>query len=262
MQQKNIRVIGFLIILLFSTGAGAQYKMKQAEDLINNPEQVWPIMQHWIDSAKNKVEVLPCTKENAIRSVYLSQITTGSTLGAIIFHTGGILVDHGWLRILGAGCNKMKRSIPEWNKGKSFENDGNIPDFWLVADDAVGGYFAINGGALGTDTNKVYYLSPETLVWESLDLTYTEFINFSFNGDLKTFYGSLRWTNWERDVKKLHPDMVYHFYPYLWTSEGKVIEKNKRNVIPVGEQYFFNIESRKKIGLENVVRPSGTNVPQ
>ena len=37
-------------------------------------------------------------------------------MGAVIFETGGILIDEGWLRILGSGHPRLPRSLPDWNK--------------------------------------------------------------------------------------------------------------------------------------------------
>jgi hypothetical protein len=42
-------------------------------------------------------------------------------MGAIIYETGGLLVDNGWIRILGSGHKKLDRNLPEWNKGKSIK---------------------------------------------------------------------------------------------------------------------------------------------
>ena len=60
---------------------------------------------------------------------------------------------------------------------------------------------------------------------------------------------TLRWTNWREDVSTLAADKVYNFYPYLWSKEGKDINKNKRAVVPVEEQYLFNMNARKQLGL-------------
>jgi len=40
----------------------------------------------------------------------------------------------------------------------------------LIGDDSAGGFFAINGGALGNDPGKVYYLSPDNLKWEPMEM--------------------------------------------------------------------------------------------
>ena len=46
----------------------------------------------------------------------------------------------------------------------------------LIADDAAGGFYAINGGGLGKDLGKINDLSPYDLEWDSLEIGYTDFI--------------------------------------------------------------------------------------
>lgn len=241
----------FLIFILFIsifTGNG-QNKMKNVDELINKTEPGWALVSEWISSAKNKVEILTCDSAKAKDALYKTQITTRSPMGAIIYSTGGLLIDNGWIRILGSGHSKLDRTLPGWNKGKTFNEYGEAPSFLLIADDAVGGFFAINGGELGKDLGKVYYLSPDNLNWEPLELTYTEFLLFCFNHDLNKYYEGLRWKNWQVDVSTLDGNKVYNFYPFLWTKEGKNIDKNSRKQIPVEEQYSFNIDMKKQ--LEN-----------
>lgn len=238
------------ILFLFVLTTSAQNKIRSVDELINKAEPGWPIVEQWIKSAKNKVEILACDSLKARDALYKMQVTTRSPMGAIIYSTGGLLIDHGWIRILGSGSKKLNRSLPDWNKDKSFKEFGGTPPFLLIADDAVGGFFAINGGSLGEDRGKIYYLSPDNLKWEALDLTYTEFLNFCFNNDLSKFYTGLRWTNWKEEVSLLEGDKVYNFYPSLWTKEGKDINKNSRSAIPIEEQYNFNMTVRKQLGFD------------
>ncbi len=114
--------------------------MRTIDELINKTEPGWTLVQRWIDSAKNKVEILPCDSTKAKDALYKTQVTSRSPMGAIIYSTGGLLIDNGWVRILGSGHNKLNRTLPDWNKGKSFTNFGDRPSFLLVADDAVGGF--------------------------------------------------------------------------------------------------------------------------
>jgi len=72
--------------------------------------------------------------------------------------------------------------------------------------------------------------------------TYTDFLIFCFSSDLNKFYKRLRWTSWKNDVSKLDGNDVYSFYPFLWSKEGKDINKDSRKVIPVEEQYALNID--------------------
>lgn len=243
-------IIQLFFLILLSQGAFAQQKMKSIEELINVNESAWDHVKDWIDTAKNKVEILPRDSAKARAALYKTQVSTHSPMGAIVYFSGGLLIDHGWLRILGSGSEKMKRSLPDWNKGKSFFKEGEKPAFFLVADDVAGGFFAINGGKFGKDAGKIYYLSPDALEWQPLDITYSEFLDFCFNGDLNSFYGTLRWTNWKEDISKMNGDNVFTFFPYLWTKEGKDIDKSKKGVVPAQEQYDFNIAARKQLGLD------------
>jgi hypothetical protein len=250
-MKKNISTF---IILFVALSGFSQNNMRKLENLIVTNYPGWPFVQQMIDSAKNKIEILSCDTTIAKEALYHTQVTTRSPMGAIIYNTGGILVDNGWIRILGSGNKKLKRSLPDWNKGKSFKNFGEKPAYVLIADDAVGGFFAMNGGAFGKDLGKIYYLSPDRLLWEPLDLTYTDFLYFCFNDNLNNFYENLRWLNWKQHVENLDGDKVFNFYPYLWMKEGKDINKNKRKIISVEKQFQFNIESRRQLGLDKTVQ--------
>lgn len=211
-------------------------------ELINTDDPGWPILKEWIGLAKNKVEVLPASKEKAEEALVHTQVTTRSLMGAIVYETGGLLIDNGWIRILGSGCDKMKRSLPAWNKGKTFSEYGEIPGYLLVADDAIGGLFAINGGYLGEDKGKIYYNSPDSIEWESLNIEYSQFLLFCFENDLNEFYQGLRWIGWEKDILNLEPDYCYTFFPFLWTKEGNDINKVERKTVPMKEGYELNME--------------------
>ncbi|MCH5716896.1 DUF2625 domain-containing protein [Niabella hibiscisoli] len=241
-------VFTFIILSLFTVKVFSQTSMRTIEQLIDTTDPGWPLVKQWIGSAKNKVEVLPVDTTKAKVALYNTQVTTRSPMGAVVYMTGGILVDDGWIRILGSGSEKLSRSLPEWNKGKAFKTYGERPPFLLIADDVLGGFFMINGGALGSDLGKVYYLAPDNLEYEPLDLTYTEFLNFCFNNDLEDFYIGYRWRNWKNDVSKLTGDQVFNFFPYLWSKEGKDMSRVSRKAVPVEEQYNLNLDFRKQLG--------------
>ena len=225
------RFFTVVIIVTFSMTMFGQYKMRTIEELINKTDPGWMFVKEWIDSAKNKVEILPVDSIKAVDALYKIQVTTRSPMGAIVLMTGGLLIDNGWIRILGSGSEKLNRSLPEWNKGKAFNNFGEPAPFILIADDIIGGFFLLNGGGLGSDLGKVYYLAPDNLEFESMGLTYTDFLNFCFNNNLDKFYKGYRWSNWENDVEKLKGDQVYNFVPFLWTKEGKDIIKSPKRLL-------------------------------
>ena len=240
------------IITILTLTTFAQNKMRTVDELINKDESSWEIVKEWIYNAKNKVEILSADTSQAKDALYKTQVTTRSPMGAIVLMTGGLLVDNGWIRILGSGNIKLNRSLPEWNKGKAFKEYGEKPNYLLIADDAIGGFFLLNGGGLGIDLSKVYYFSPDNLEYEPLDLTYSDFLNFCLNSNLDEFYKDRRWKNWKEEVKALDGDKVYNFFPYLWSKEGKNIENNTRNPVPIEEQYTLNLEFRKQIGLDKL----------
>lgn len=244
------KILAIIIFSLFSLTTYGQTKMRSIVELVNNTDPGWPLVKGWIDSAKNKVEILPVDTNKAKDALYKIQVTTRSPMGAVVYMTGGLLVDNGWIRILGSGSDKLSRSLPEWNKGKGFKDFGHPAPYLLIADDAIGGFFILNGGELGSDLEKVYYLAPDSLEYEPLDLTYTEFLNFCFNNNLDDFYKDYRWTNWKIDVAKLKNDQVFNFFPYLWTAQGKDINKATKKEVPIEEHYRLTLEFRKKLGLD------------
>lgn len=225
----------------------AQQKMQSVTELINQTDPAWPLVQKWIGSAKNKVEILAADSSKAKDALYNMQVSTYSTLGAVIYNTGGIMVDNGWIRILGSGSTRLNRTVPEWNKGKTIKEYGDQPAYLLVADDAAGGFFAINYGAFGSDLKNIYYLAPNSLNWEPLGAGYGEFILFCFDSDLSNFYKGLRWATWDQFIANLDGSKSYSFRPYLWTDEGKDIDKCTRKLVSTDELFKFDLEKQKEL---------------
>lgn len=250
-QMLHVKTLIFLVVaMLTSDLCIAQNRMRTLEELINKDDPGWTYVRQWISKAKNSVEILPADSAKANEALYGIQVTTRSPMGAIVFNTGGLLVDHGWIRILGSGSEKLSRSLPGWNIGKTVSGLGEPPPCLIIADDVVGGFFLLNGGALGKDVGKVYYFAPESLAYEPLGISYTDFLDFCFNSNLDKFYEGMRWTGWKDSVSVLSADKVFNFYPMLWTKEGKDINQVSKRAIPVEEQYSLNMSFRKQLGLD------------
>ncbi|ALJ01378.1 hypothetical protein DC20_10745 [Rufibacter tibetensis] len=231
---------------MFFSAHGQTVKKRTLEELIDAKEPGWDLLLKWIKEAKNKVDVLPATQATAEAALLQAQVTTRSPMGAVVYETGGILIDDGWLRILGSGTALMPRSLMTWNKGKSYQKDGEQPSFLLIADDVLGGFFAINAGGLGQkDLGRVFYLSPDDLQWESTQLSYSDFLQFCFSANLDGFYEGLRWKGWREEVKILSGDQAFHCYPYLWTTEGSDITKVVRKPVPVEELWQHYMGQKK-----------------
>lgn len=105
----------------------------------------------------------------------------------------------------------------------------------------------MNGGGLGNeDLGKIYYFSPENLEWESLGIGYSEFIYWTFSGDIKQFYEDLRWKRWKKEVKEMGADRVMSFYPFLWTHYDS-LEKLLRKDVPIEEIWGLQMDVRNQL---------------
>lgn len=197
-----------------------------------------PLVQQWLEQGSQQFDVL---EPSAARSDVLLglQVTTRSPMGAIAYETGGILIANGWLRVLGSGNPRLNRAIVDWNAGRS---NGHL----LVADDVVGGFFSLNGGAFGEDLGTMYYWAPDTLEWEPLGLGYSEFLAWALSDKLSVFYEGMRWAGWEAEVQVASGDACFNFYPFLWTAQGSVTS-SQRKLVSVAEQFAFNTELLLKL---------------
>lgn len=222
--------------------------MRTLEELINKEEPGWDLVREWMQEATNPYEVLPRDAKRAAEELLNAQVTTRSPMGAIIYETGGILIDGGWIRLLGSGCERLDRGMFQWNKEKTFENYGEPPAFLLVADDILGGLFAINGGAFGQEgLGQMYYLAPDTLSWEPMNCGYSEFVSWTLGGDIHMFYKPFYWDGWQEEVSKLNGNQVFSFFPFLYTKEGQQIEKVSRKVVSMEESYRLTMDMQRQL---------------
>ena len=183
------------------------------------------LVREWGAAAPHPVEVLACAPEDGRRALHALQVTTRSPLGAIAHHTGGLLVDRGWLRILGAGCDQLPRALDRWN---GLDTDTRRFDRGLlVADDVLGGFFA-----WFDQPRSIHYFAPDNLEWEDLGFGYSDWLALVLSERLASFYGPLRWDGWEAEVASLRGDQALSVYPPLATrAEGP----RSRRAVPVDE---------------------------
>jgi hypothetical protein len=240
MQLSRFKLL--LILLITPLTIMAQLPVRTTEQLTED-KTGFDLVKEWADKSKNRVEFLPVDRKNGDSALYHLQVTTRSPMGAIIYFTGGILVDNGWIRILGSGSEKLTRNIVSWNKGKFVSTTGKPTGLLLVADDVIGGMFAINAGALGTDIGNIYYFAPESLKWQALRINYSDFLTFCFNGNLSEFYKGLRWNDWQKDIKNINGDQAYCFFPFLWTKEGKDLNKTSKRPVPTEEIFSLMFDN-------------------
>jgi len=228
MKQTLLTLVMGMLFLNFCIGQ--KRTMKPLAELIEKQQPAWDVIKEWETSATNQVEILPRDNTRADSALYQCQLPTSTPMVAVVYNCGGILVNNGLVRILGSGCSRLNRSLPEWNKGKSFTSFEETPSFLLVADDAIGGFFAVNTGGIDAhrDINKIFYYGPNSLKWQSTGLTYSDFIVFCFSRSLEKFYEDFRWNGWEEDMKKIDRNEVVSCYPLLWTREALQLPVNRK----------------------------------
>jgi hypothetical protein len=209
---------------------------RSLQELLAVDDPAWPLVQSWIREATNPVEVLPPDDRHRGQALEDTQVTIRSPMGALIYETGGVLIDHGWLRLLGSGHPRLPRSMPVWNRERSSKG------FWLIGDDVVGGFFALDGGALGPGKGHVYYFAPDSLRWEPMqEMGYTDFLMWTLKGNLASFYESLRWPGWATEASSVGGDRALSIWPPPWVKEGKDIGRCSREPVPISEVYGLNV---------------------
>jgi hypothetical protein len=214
--------------------------MRTLVELVDTSDPGWAVVEQMLVRAKNHVEVLPVTPDDGARTLVALQVTTRSPMGAIAYQSGGLLVDHGWVRLLGGGHPRLPRDLARWNEQDGDGSRQRAPGALLVADDAVGGFFALNGGAFEGPPGSVFYLPPDMLEWEDLGRGYTDFIDYLFLGDLAKFYGAQRWSGWRDDVAQLDGDRAFSFFPFLWAECPGGLEARSRKDVSIEELWTLH----------------------
>lgn len=121
----------------------------------------------------------------------------------------------------------MGRSLVGWNAACGIDFAAGAPPMLLVADDVLGGMFAINGGGIAGTAGDVFYYAPDTLECEGLGRGYTDFVHFLLSGDLAKFYADARWTGWQDETEALPGDRAVHLYPPLWATAPSVDARHR-----------------------------------
>ncbi|MEM9860102.1 MAG: DUF2625 family protein [Myxococcota bacterium] len=205
--------------------------MRTLDELIDAREPGIELVRSWMAEARRPAELLACARADGAASLVQLQISTRSPMGALAYETGGLLIDGGWVRVLGSRCERLPRGLVDQNRVGA---EPRLTGALLVGDDVVGGFFAVNGGCFGGERGEVFYLSPDTLEWEGLGAGYSDWLLWLLQGELEVFYADWRWPGWQDEVAALAGDEAFSIYPPL-VFEGPSLAERNRRAVPVEE---------------------------
>jgi hypothetical protein len=228
--------------------------IRTVEELSAVDDPAWPRVMDLVERSLVPVTVLPVVEDARKQSLHRLQVTTASTLGALACHCGGVLVDHGWLRLLGGGSPGLP-SIADANHMSDPTDGTPPPSMLIVAFDVLGGTFAVNGGALPGRPGDICYFAPDTLRWQSLEFGHSAFVSWALDSGLAAFYASLRWSRWEDEVAPLPTDTGISVYPFLFTAEGRDIAAARRARVPLAELLTLHEDFARQVNQ----LPDGTS---
>jgi hypothetical protein len=202
-------------------------------------QSAWAEILTLVELAPYPVEVLPADPEQAMACLTALGFTTRSWLGALVANAGGLVVDHGWLRVLGSGHDGLPDVVAEADP----EAGGLI-----VAYDVMGGQFAWLPAQPGAKPT-VHYFGPEDLAWQDLELGYGDWLHAMLAGAVTQFYDPLRWPGWGIEVAAVALDEGISAWPPPWTKEGKDLSTVSRKPIRFAELVSVQQDMARQLGF-------------
>ncbi|MEU8283758.1 DUF2625 family protein [Micromonospora sp. NPDC048905] len=200
-------------------------------------ESAWPEVVAAVAVAPYPVEVLPTNPGKAELCLTALGMSARSWLGAVTEHSGGLLVDHGWLRVLGSGSGRLPDIVAEADPAAGV---------LVVGYDVLGGQFAWFQSQPG-EPPTVHYFGPDDLGWQDLEQGYADWLHAVLSGSLTRFYETLRWPGWEGEVSGVALDEGIHTWPPPWAVEGKDLSVVSRKAIPIAELVSFHHETARQL---------------
>jgi hypothetical protein len=206
--------------------------MPRSLDELVDADSAWPTLLDLFAQSPHDVEIVGADEATRKAGLLALQVTTHSLLGALVWNCGVVSIDHGWVRLLGAGLGAVEGAHPE--RLNDVKND-RVFEGVVAAYDVLGGRFAIHGGGLDeVPLGEVLYWAPDSLNWSATGMGHSAIVKFLLSERLADFYADLRWTGWESDVGPVPLDQGLSAYPFPWSVEGRG-ENVSRTPVPMAE---------------------------
>ena len=220
--------------------------IRRVEDLLNVPDPAWDDIRD-LAGQNPSAMIVDGDSQRGEGVLWRLQVTARSYLGALALHSGGVLADNGWFRLLGGGSRHLADLATANDLGEPREGVAP-PPYLLVGYDALGGRFAIDGGGLGLAAGEVCYFGPDSLSWGGLGGGHADFVSAAIEGHLADAFETLRWTGWRQEVGQLLPDQGLSIYPPPFSREGKDLEEASRRPVPIQELFNFYDDAARQLG--------------
>jgi Protein of unknown function DUF2625 len=224
--------------------------VREPRELIDVDDPVWPQLLELFDTAGPSVDVLELP-DPAMGELTLARlaISAGSSLGALALHCAGLIVDDGWLRVLGGGgAGLPDLATVNGYSATVVEAGDQSPGRLLIAFDVLGGSFAVNRGGLDAGPDEICYFAPDSLTWLPLGVIgHSGFLAWALGGGLERTFEELRWPGWQDEARAARPDQAIAVHPPLWSAEGQDLGAAHRGLVPLAELLAGHRESADQL---------------
>lgn len=201
------------------------------DELLATEDPAWPAVRRMALTSPERVEVLPVPRATGEQVLHRLQVGADSALGAMALGCGGMLLDHGWLRLLGGGSEHLA----DLASGTGLRGHVVVGEAGLVvAHDVLGGRYAL-GRPEASNPGDLAYWAPDSLAWDPLEMGYSAFLSWVLEVGTGPFYRDWRWPAWETEVDELAPDEGLLLDPPPWTPQGRDVAATARRRVPLAE---------------------------
>ncbi|MFE9816895.1 DUF2625 family protein [Streptomyces sp. NPDC005773] len=180
-----------------------------------------------------------------------------SALGALVLHSGGLVVDHGRVRVL-AGAPSGAAGLPGPARVNRFP--AAFDPAWrplgalVVAHDVLGRVFALNGheAACGRPgaPGQMLCFAPDSLEREAREMGCGTWLTWLLPGRLDQFHDGLRWPGRQRESQSPALSQGIAGYPFLRSKEARADSAaTTRTPVPLTELPTLSSDFCRQTGL-------------
>lgn len=211
----------------------------------------------WIVQAGSRATLLPVEPHRGEVVARAMGVSSRSSLWAMATNVGALMVDDGWVRVLGGGAIDLHADLADWNGISAAPTFLTTPNLFVVGFDVMGGVFALDGGALGEGRGDVFYFAPDALKWEPMRMGYTPWIEWLLTDRdrVDVWFESQRWPGWRDEVRRLSLDAAISAIPFAWTREGKNPSQVSRKPVSAHEVVALAFDFARQLDGPGVQGP-------